>query len=81
MKISRISLATVAAASLIGAPVMAETLSPSSKAVGSANVKRVGPKAEGEKKRRSGVVYGAIAAAALIGGAIALSSNDKPASP
>lgn len=81
MKIAKIFLSTLAVASLVSGPVMAGTLSPSTKSAGNENVKRIGTKAEGEKKRRSGLVYGAIAAAAIIGGVIALSSNDKPASP
>jgi len=83
MKSFKICLAALAAASLIGSPVMAQTLSPSANAVGNANVKRVAVKADGERKRRSGVVYGAIGVAALIGAIVGLSSssNDSPASP
>ena len=80
MKSFKICLAALAAASLIGSPVLAQTLSPSTNAVGNENVKRVAVKAEGERKRRSGVVYGALGVAALIGVVVALSSKDKPAS-
>jgi polygalacturonase len=82
MKLTKISLAAIAAASLVSGPVMAESLSPSASAVGNENVKRAGAKADGKRKRPSGALFGAIAAVASIGGAIALlSDKDKPASP
>ena len=83
MKSFKICLAALAAASLIGSPVLAQTLSPSTNAVGNENGKRVCTNAKGERKRCSGVVYWVIGGAAIIGGAVALSSssNDRPASP
>ena len=83
MKLTKICLAALAAASLVSGPVMAESLSPSANAVGNESVKRAGVKADGKRKRPSGVVYGAIAAVAILGSAIALLSDKegKPASP
>lgn len=82
MKFTKICLAAVAASSLISAPLMAETLSPSARATDAAGVKGAGTKSEGERKRRTGWVVGAIAAAG-IGAALALSSSgsNKRASP
>jgi hypothetical protein len=82
MKLSKISLAAIVAASLVSGPVMAESLSPSASAAGNESVKRAGAKADGKRKRPPGALFGAIAAVASIGGVIALlSDKDKPASP
>ena len=81
MKFAKICLAAVAAASLISAPLMAETLSPSARAA--VKVNGAGTKSEGERKKRpAGWIFGAIAAAG-IGAAVALSSSgsNKRASP
>ena len=68
---------------LRGAPLVAETLSPSTKTLRNKNVKRGATTAKGEGKRGVNVATVAVAVAAIVGGAIALTSGDgdKPASP
>ena len=85
MRFGKISLAAIAAASLVSAPVMAESLSPAAKAVGASKVKRVGANAKAESKLGggSGVIVAVLAAAAVIGGIVIASGNDenKPKRP
>lgn len=83
MKLLKISLAAAAAASLMSAPLMAETLSPSTKTLANKNVQRGATTARGEGKRGVNIAVAVVAVAALVGGVIALTSGDgdKPASP
>ena len=86
MRFGKISLAAVAAASLVSAPVMAQSLSVASKAVGASKVKRVGATSKQENKlggRGSGVIAAILAAAAVIGGIVIAAGNDDdgPTSP
>lgn len=82
MRFGKISLAALAAASLISAPAMANSLSPTAKAVGTSKMKaqRVGAGAKDENKATSGVIIGLLAAAAVIG-LIVIVSDDGPSSP
>jgi hypothetical protein len=84
MRFGKISLAAIAAASLVSAPVMAESLSPAAKAVGASKVKRVGANTKEESKLGggSGVIV-AVLAAAVVGGIVIASGNDdnSPTSP
>ena len=85
MRFGKISLAAVAAASLVSAPVMAQSLSPASKAVGASKVKRIGAASKEERKmgRGSGVIVAILAAIAVIGGIVIAAGNDDdgPTSP
>lgn len=84
MRFGKISLAAVAAASLMSSPVMAQALSPAAKAVAESKVKRIGADRKEESKvGGTGVVIGLLAAAAIIGGIVIASSNndDEPTSP
>jgi Na+/proline symporter len=85
MRFGKISLAAIAAASLVSAPVMAQSLSPSVKAVGASKVKRVGANAKEESKLGggSGVIIAVLAAAAVVGGIVIAAGNDdnSPTSP
>ena len=85
MRFGKISLAAVAAASLVSAPVMAQSLSVASKAVGASKVKRVGATSKQENKLGggSGVIVAILAAAAVIGGIVIAAGNndDGPTSP
>jgi hypothetical protein len=85
MRFGKISLAAVAAASLVSAPVMAESLSPAAKAVSVSKVKRAGVASKEESKLGggTGVIVAVLAAAAIIGGIViaAGNNNDSPTSP
>ena len=85
MRFGKISLAAVAAASLVSAPVMAQSLSPASKAVGASKVKRIGAASKEESKLEngSGVIVAILAAIAVIGGIVIAAGNDDdgPTSP
>ena len=85
MRFGKISLAALAAASLVSAPVMAQSLSPAAKAVGTSKVKRVGANTQEESKLGggSGVIVAVLAAVAVIGGIVIAAGNDddEPTSP
>ncbi len=85
MRFGKISLAAMAVASLVSAPVMAESLSPAAKAVGASTVKRVGAATKEESKMGggTGVIVAVLAAAAVIGGIVIAAGNDDdgPTSP
>ena len=84
MRFGKFSLAAIAAASLVSAPVMAESLSPAAKAVGASKVKRVGASAKEESKLAGGgVIVAVLAAVAVIGGIVIAAGNDDnaPTSP
>ena len=85
MRFGKISLAAVAAAALASAPVMAESLSPSVKAVAASKVKRAGAATKGESKLGggSGVIVAVLAAVAVVGGIVIAAGNDDdaPTSP
>lgn len=85
MRLGKISLAAIAAASLVSAPAMAESLSPATKAVGASKVKRVGANTKEESKAAggTGVIVALLAAAAVIGGIVIAAGNDddSPTSP
>lgn len=85
MRFGKISLAAVAAASLVSAPVMAQSLSPAAKAVGASKVQRIGATSKEENKLGggSGVIVAAIAALLIIGGIVIAAGNDGdgPTSP
>ena len=85
MRFGKISLAAIAAASLVSAPVMAESRSPAAKADGASNVKRVGANTKEDSKLGggSGVIVAVLAAAAVVGGIVIASGNDdnSPTSP
>ena len=85
MRFGKISLAAVAAASLVSAPVMAQSLSPSAHVAGISKVKRVGGSASEESKLGggSGVIIAILAAVAVIGGIVIAAGNDDdgPTSP
>ena len=81
MRFGKFSLAAVAAASLLSAPVMAQA---TSNAVGVSKVKRVGAVTKDESKQGgSGVIVAIIAAVAVIGGIVIAAGNDDdgPTSP
>jgi hypothetical protein len=77
MRFGKISLAAVAAASLVSAPVMAQSLSPAAKAVG-ANTQEESKLAAG-----TGVIIAVVAASAVVGAVVIASGNDDdaPTSP
>jgi len=83
MRFGKISLAAVAAASLVSAPVMAQSLSPAAKSVGVSKIKRAGASSQEENKAASGVIIALLAAAAVIGGIVIAAGNDDdgPTSP
>lgn len=85
MRFGKFSLAAVAAASLVSAPVMAQSLSPAAKAVGASKVKRVGAGTNEENKQAggTGVIVAILAAVAVIGGIVIAAGNDDdgPTSP
>ena len=85
MRFGKISLAAIAAASLVSAPVMAQSLSPAAKAVGASKVKRAGAATTEESKigGGSGVIVAIVAAAAVIAGIVIAAGNDDdaPTSP
>lgn len=81
MRFGKISLAAVAAAALLSAPVMAQSASTASKSVGVSKVKRAGAAAKEESKQASsGLLIGLGVAAAVIVGIVVL-SDDGPSSP
>ena len=85
MRFGKISLAAIAAASMVSAPVMAQSMSPAAKAVATSKVKRAGASTKGENKLGggSGVIIAILAAAAVIGGIVIAAGNDDdgPTSP
>jgi hypothetical protein len=85
MRFGKFSLAAVAAAALVSAPVMAQSLSPAAKAVGASKVKRVGAGANEENKQAggTGVIVAILAAVAVVGGIVIAAGNDDdaPTSP
>ena len=81
MRFGKLSLAAVAAASLLSAPVMAQSVSTASKSVGVSKVKRAGVAAKEESKQASsGLLIGLAVAAAVVVGIVVL-SDDEPNSP
>jgi hypothetical protein len=84
MRFGKISLAALAAASLVSAPVMAQVAAPA-KSTAVAKIQRVGKANTAENKlgKGSSVIVALLAAAAIIGGiAIAAGNNsDTPTSP
>jgi hypothetical protein len=84
MRFGKISLAAIAAASLVSAPVMAEVAAPA-KSVAVSKVQRVGKARSAENKigKGSGVIVALLAAAAVVGGILIASgnNNDTPTSP
>jgi hypothetical protein len=83
MRFGKLSLAAIAAVSLLSAPVLAQSASTASKAVGVSKVKRVGSVTKEESKigGGSGVIVAVVAAVAVIGGIILLSDDDDATSP
>lgn len=85
MRFGKISLAAVAAASLMSAPVMAQAVSAAPNANSTAQVKRAGAEREDENKigRGAGVILGILALVAIVGGIVIASGNnaDTPTSP
>ena len=85
MRFGKLSLAAIAAASLVSAPVMAQSLSLAAKAVGASKAKRVGANTKEENKLGggSGVIFAVLAAVAAIGGIVIAAGNDDnaPTSP
>ena len=85
MRFGKISLAAIAAASLVSAPVMAQSLSPAAKSVGASKVKRASATSNEESKLGggSGVIVAILAAVAVIGGIVIAAGNDddEPTSP
>ena len=84
MRFGKISLAAIAAASLVTSPVMAQALSPAAKAVSESKVKRIGADRDSESKLGgSGIFIAVLAAAAIVGGIVIAASNDddEPTSP
>lgn len=83
MRFGKISLAAMAAASLVSAPVMAQSLSPAAKAVGASKIKRVSASSQEENKAASGVIIAILAGIAVIGGIVIAAGNDDdgPTSP
>ncbi len=84
MRFGKVSLAALAAASLISAPVVAQATT-STKAPAKASVKRAASAAKEESKlgRGSGVIVAVLAGAAIIAGIViaAGNKNDAPTSP
>ena len=85
MRFGKVSLAVIAAASLISAPVAANAVN-ASKSVSAAQSKRVGATSNDESKfggRGSGVIVGLLAAALIIAGIVVAAGNksDGPTSP
>lgn len=78
MRFGKISLAAIAAASLVSSPVMSQALSPAAKAVSVSKVKRVGATRTEESNlgRGSGVIVAVLAAVAIIGGIVIAAGND-----
>lgn len=85
MRFGKFSLAAIAAASLVSAPVMAQSLSPAAKAVSTSKVKRAGAATSEESKLAggTGVIIAVLAAIAVIGGIVIAAGNDDdgPTSP
>jgi hypothetical protein len=84
MRFGKISLAAIAAASLVSAPVMAQVAAPA-KATAVSKVQRVGKARTAENKlgKGSGVIVALLAAAGIIGGIVIAAGNnaDTPTSP
>ena len=83
MRFGKVSLAAIAAASLISAPVVAQAVQPASKAT-AAQAKRAGvAKEESKLGGGSGVIVAVLAAAAVIAGIVIAAGNDDdaPTSP
>jgi hypothetical protein len=84
MRFGKVSLAVIAAASLISAPVVANAAT-ASKAVSAAKSKRTAPVSKEESKLGggSGVIVGILAVAAIIAGIVIAAGNDSdgPTSP
>ncbi len=78
MRFGKMSLAVLAAASLVSAPVMAAATP--SKAVAASKVQRVGAVRKTENKigGGSGILVAILAAAAVVGGIIIASSSKSP---
>ena len=78
MRFGKITLAAIAAASLVSAPVMAAAAP--SKAVAVSKVKRVGAvrKTESKLGGGSGVLVAILAAAAVVGGIVIAASSKSP---
>lgn len=84
MRFGKISLAAMAAASMVSAPVMAQSLSPAAKAAAASKVKRAGASTKGENKLEgTGVIVAILAGVAVVGGIIVAAGNDNngPTSP
>jgi Na+-driven multidrug efflux pump len=78
MRFGKLSLAAVAVASLVTAPVMAQSVSASTNtSIASSKVKRIGAASRDESKAGPGIVVGIIAAVVIIGGIILLSDDDS----
>jgi hypothetical protein len=86
MRFGKVSLVAIAVASLVAAPVVAQT-APASKSVAASKVKRVGAAAKAESKLGgeggNGVIVAVLAAAAVIAGIVIAAGNndDGPTSP
>ena len=82
MKLGKLSLAVVAAASLVAGPVAAQALSPAAHAVSANKVKRIGAdRSEESKLGGSMTLIAVLAAAAIIGVIVIASDDDEPTSP
>ena len=83
MRFGKISLAVIAAASLVSAPVVAQT-APAAKSA-TAQVERAGANLQDENKLEggSGIIIAVLAAAAIIAGIVIAADNeeDTPTSP
>ena len=78
MRFGKLSLAAIAAVSLLSAPVMAQATPVASKSVGVSKVKRVGAATKDESKQGgNGLIIGLVAAAAVIVGIVVLSGDDS----
>ena len=82
MKFGKMSLATVAVASLVAGPVAAQALSPAAHAVSSNKAKRIGADRNEESKMGgSTTLIAVLAAAAIIAVIVIASDDDEPTSP
>lgn len=84
MSIRKAAMATLVAASMVGAPTVAYAAQASTAATGSAQLVREGASVEGESELRGGSIIIAILAAAAVIAAIIIAAggnNDNPASP
>lgn len=75
MKMFKAAMAAIALTTMVGAPVLAQAVSPA--AARTSAVSSEANEAEGS----TGIIVGVVAAAAIVGGIVLIADDDKPNSP